>query len=519
IMISDSSYVNGAGSMFYDSFTVNASGVGSFTTQTKLNWGIDSAFYDRAPILLAYYFKKARSGLDFLEAGVGGDYFFALAIAKFKGTQSLDAILEKNKVRIQNSGMGFFTNPWDGFAEGTADILTPNFYGLKESFYDRDCAFSQQTYARYYQALGVKNAFQAADSVNCTNPRSAVYTIGTGPSKVTVISRTTNPDVFGFSPNTTAEFDAKFTTFKNNYNIKTPLIWFTDLRATTSTVPRMNATKLRQIELSHPELKFVLLDELYYMASLLYNNEIQNSAFSNSSTPVWSFSSADATIAASDFADSSGKSLKLNNYSFAFQKPAALANASGKKFKLTYWAKKTNANCTPYVALQELPSWGGKAFQYPDSTSWKQYSLIFTLQSNNEHIVTLATANQDAGKGTCALLDDVRLAETNETGIQENCSNGTDDDGDNLTDCLDITDCPNASVCGTGKKCNIQKNCILVPTSACPDAKPDGTINVQDLVRIVKAINESDKAYDITGDNAIDIRDLRAAADKIGINC
>ncbi|MDO8647541.1 MAG: hypothetical protein Q7R70_03940, partial [Candidatus Diapherotrites archaeon] len=47
IMISDSSYVNGAGSMFYDSFTVNASGVGSFTTQTKLNWGIDSAFYDR----------------------------------------------------------------------------------------------------------------------------------------------------------------------------------------------------------------------------------------------------------------------------------------------------------------------------------------------------------------------------------------------------------------------------------------------------------------------------------------
>ncbi|MDO8647319.1 MAG: hypothetical protein Q7R70_02795, partial [Candidatus Diapherotrites archaeon] len=519
IMISDSSYVNGAGSMFYDSFTVNASGVGSFTTQTKLNWGIDSAFYDRAPIIIAYYAKKARPGIDFLEAGTSGDYFYALAVAKFKGTQSLDAILEKNRTRIQNSRLGFFANPWDGFTEGTADDSTPNFYGLEQSYYQTNCAFSQQTYARYYNALGVKAAFQTDDFSNCTSPRSPVYTIGTGPSKITVISRAASADFFGFSPDTTAEFDAKFTAFKNYYNIKTPLVWFTDLRSTASTKPKMNATKLRQIELSHPEVKFVLLDELYYMASLLYNNEIQNSAFSNSSTPVWSFSSADASIAASDFADSSGKSLKLNNYSFAFQKPLALTSSSGKKFKLTYWAKKTNSNCTPFVTIQELPSWSAKATQYIDSTSWKQYSLIFTLQSNNEHIVTLATANQDAGKGTCALLDDVRLAETNETGIQENCSNGTDDDGDNLADCLDFTDCPNASVCGTGKKCNIQMQCITVITSACPDAKKDGTINVQDLVRIVKAINESDKAYDITGDNAIDIRDLRAAADKIGTNC
>ena len=56
-------------------------------------------------------------------------------------------------------------------------------------------------------------------------------------------------------------------------------------------------------------------------------------------------------------------------------------------------------------------------------------------------------------------------------------------------------------------------------TSACPDAKKDGTINILDLVAIIKAINQNDKAFDITGDNEIDIQDLRATADKIGINC
>ncbi|MDO8647127.1 MAG: hypothetical protein Q7R70_01795 [Candidatus Diapherotrites archaeon] len=474
IMVGDSSYANGAGTMFYDSFSINGSGVGSFTTTTKLNWGIDSAFYDRAPILLAYYFKKARPGLDLIQAGISGDYFFALAVAKFKGMQSLDAILQKNKTRIQNSGMSFFANPWDGFDEGTVDReppANPNDYGLSQSYYQTNCSFSQQVYTQYYLTLGVKNAFQGADAgFNCISPESPVYTIGTGPSKTTVISRTARADFFGFSPNTTAEFDSKFTTFKNNYNIKTPLMWFTGLIPETSTNPGMTSTKLSQIEQNHPELKFVLLDELYYMANMLYNNEIQNPTFADSATPVWNFSSADASIAASDFADSSGKSLKLNNYSFAFQKPQALTSASGKKFKLTYWAKKTNSNCTPFVTIQELPSWSGKATQYIDSTSWKQYSLIFTLQSNNEHIVTLATANQDAGKGTCALLDDVRLAETNEQ--SEICSNGINDDGDGLIDCADFTDCPTGTVCGTNKTCNASRQCVdVVRTLADPDLR------------------------------------------------
>ncbi|MDO8647503.1 MAG: hypothetical protein Q7R70_03745, partial [Candidatus Diapherotrites archaeon] len=101
----------------------------------------------------------------------------------------------------------------------------------------------------------------------------------------------------------------------------------------------------------------------------------------------------------------------------------------------------------------------------------------------------------------------------------EICSNGIDDDGDSLIDCADFTDCPNSSACGAGKKCDIQKQCIIVPTSACPDAKKDGTINILDLTRIVKAINQNDTSYDITGDNKIDLRDLQAAADKIGTNC
>ena len=101
----------------------------------------------------------------------------------------------------------------------------------------------------------------------------------------------------------------------------------------------------------------------------------------------------------------------------------------------------------------------------------------------------------------------------------EICSNGIDDDGDSLTDCADFTDCPNASVCDAGKKCDIQKQCITVPTSTCPDARRDGTINVQDLVRIAKAINENDLAFNINNDSSIDIADLRTAADKIGTNC
>ncbi|MDO8648035.1 MAG: glycosyl hydrolase family 18 protein [Candidatus Diapherotrites archaeon] len=53
----------------------------------------------------------------------------------------------------------------------------------------------------------------------------------------------------------------------------------------------------------------------------------------------------------------------------------------------------------------------------------------------------------------------------------------------------------------------------------CPDAKNDGTINVLDIVRLVKAMNQNDIAYDLTGDNKIDVQDLQAVADKIGASC
>lgn len=59
----------------------------------------------------------------------------------------------------------------------------------------------------------------------------------------------------------------------------------------------------------------------------------------------------------------------------------------------------------------------------------------------------------------------------------------------------------------------------LAFSTECPDAKNDGVISVLDLVRIVKAINENDLAFDITDDGAINIMDLRAVADKIGTSC
>ncbi|MDO8647084.1 MAG: hypothetical protein Q7R70_01575 [Candidatus Diapherotrites archaeon] len=77
----------------------------------------------------------------------------------------------------------------------------------------------------------------------------------------------------------------------------------------------------------------------------------------------------------------------------------------------------------------------------------------------------------------------------------------------------------NGVLCGAGKKCNIQRQCIIVPTSACPDAKKDGTINILDLVAMAKAINQKDLAYNLNADTATDIVDLRIAADEIGTNC
>ncbi len=106
-----------------------------------------------------------------------------------------------------------------------------------------------------------------------------------------------------------------------------------------------------------------------------------------------------------------------------------------------------------------------------------------------------------------------------EISLPENCSNGIDDDKDGVTDCQDLADCPTAAACGSGMKCNLQKQCIITPTSTCPDSKKDGTINIFDLVKIVKAINENDKAYDLTNDGTINIQDLQATASKFGQNC
>ena len=140
-----------------------------------------------------------------------------------------------------------------------------------------------------------------------------------------------------------------------------------------------------------------------------------------------------------------------------------------------------------------------------------------SVGSTSEFYLNRPKAENDSHGVGAFILASNRITALPQTA--ENCSNETDDDGDNLADCLDFTGCPNASACGSGKKCNIQRQCITFPTSNCPDAKRDGTINILDMVAMVKAINQNDLAFDITNDNSIDIQDLRAVADKIGINC
>ncbi|MDO8647320.1 MAG: sialate O-acetylesterase, partial [Candidatus Diapherotrites archaeon] len=53
----------------------------------------------------------------------------------------------------------------------------------------------------------------------------------------------------------------------------------------------------------------------------------------------------------------------------------------------------------------------------------------------------------------------------------------------------------------------------------CPDAKNDGVISVLDLVKVAKAIQQNDIAFDITGDGKTDVQDLQAIALNFGISC
>ncbi|MDO8647540.1 MAG: hypothetical protein Q7R70_03935 [Candidatus Diapherotrites archaeon] len=53
----------------------------------------------------------------------------------------------------------------------------------------------------------------------------------------------------------------------------------------------------------------------------------------------------------------------------------------------------------------------------------------------------------------------------------------------------------------------------------CPDTKKDVKIDVLDLVKIAKAINQQSVFFDLTDDERIDIQDLQATANKIGTNC
>ncbi|MDO8647666.1 MAG: heparinase II/III family protein [Candidatus Diapherotrites archaeon] len=57
-------------------------------------------------------------------------------------------------------------------------------------------------------------------------------------------------------------------------------------------------------------------------------------------------------------------------------------------------------------------------------------------------------------------------------------------------------------------------------TANCPDVKLDGKIDILDLTRMIKAINEKDYAFDIVGnDNLPTISDLQEIAQKFGSSC
>jgi len=90
--------------------------------------------------------------------------------------------------------------------------------------------------------------------------------------------------------------------------------------------------------------------------------------------------------------------LGITGYGFAYQKVPALKNAQGKTFTLTFKAKKS-IGAVGEVYVQELQSWEAKYTIKLDSTdiNWKDYSLTFTIPTNNEYMITLATTQTNTG--------------------------------------------------------------------------------------------------------------------------
>jgi hypothetical protein len=413
-------------SLFHDSFAYDSgTGQGKFLNSAPVNWGIDAAFAEEAPILGAYFFKKSRTGLDFFESGAGGDYFYALAVARNKGIGALDNIVSRIKNYYSLSQMSFFSNPWSSWGE-TQDIQPGADNDVIKGAYPGTYNDNPDSimFDHYFKPLKIKNAYFADDfSVKIADPnRQSVFTLGGGSDKTTIVTRTAanNADFFGFNAKNSGDFSAKFNLFKSAYDKKTPFIWFTNIYGpTASDIVKSGGTDLNllnQIQTSYAgELKLTTLDELLYMANLLYNNGLANGAFSDASG--WSYSGG-ASVAASDFAQSTGKSLQITDYGFAYQQPAVLNNAAGKHFTLTFWAKKGTASDNPMAVIQELPSWSAKAIAYVDSTDWKQYTLNFDINASNQYLVALTTSQTNKGK---VYFDDVRLVETGGLTIFQAC--------------------------------------------------------------------------------------------------
>jgi len=407
-VMGDDSAISAPASLFHGSFIYDPSLTkGRFITQTPVNWGIDPAFVERSPFIGAYFFQKTRQGVDYFQSGVGGDYFYALAVYRNKGAAALNSIVTRMKSYYSASRMDSFINPWDSWSNSEDVLPGANNEVSKGSYSSVNGDDPSAIYlANYYMSLGIKNSYSGmADSP---------YTIGSRKDKVLVIPRMAHGDMFGFNPASAAEFTTRFNEFKSTHTKQSPLIWFTSVYgpATSTVVKSGGGTDTAVVDqiktMTSSEIKFVTMDELYYAANLLYNNELKNPAFLTSSD--WTIQQG-ASIAASDYAGSTGKSLIINNYGFGLQQPTVLNNAQGKTFELTFWAKK-DVGQTAFAMIQELPSWAAKEMVFVDSTAWKQYTRRFTLGSNNQHIVTLATDQSGTGK---AYYDDVRLTEVSDT--------------------------------------------------------------------------------------------------------
>ena len=105
--------------------------------------------------------------------------------------------------------------------------------------------------------------------------------------------------------------------------------------------------------------------------------------------------------------DSINKYLVIGDFGYAYQKVASLKNSQGKTFTLTFRATKSSG-AAGEVDIQELPSWQTKSNIKLDSNDWKDYSLTFTVPTNNEHIITLTSTLGSRGN---VFFDDVRLVE------------------------------------------------------------------------------------------------------------